>query len=145
MDKHSEAHLLRRSRLFWSGAVVITVIATFILWQIAVLTKEDMLVKLFENGQQQLDLHTANLQGKLEKFEPIPELLAANKWLMDLVDDLEDEDKVDALNRYLETANSIHGTSDTYLMDPNGLTIAAYNWHSERHFIRRNFSYRSYF
>jgi len=145
VDKHSEASRPRRSTFLWLGAVVITIITALILWQVAVLTKEDMLVRLFENGQQQLDLHTANLQGQLEKFEPLPELLAANKWLVDLVDDPEDDDKVDALNRYLETANAISGASDTYLMDLNGLTIAASNWHSERPFIGRNFSYRPYF
>ncbi len=146
MKRHSsKVQLLRRSRLFWSGTVVIAIIAAFTLWQIAVLTKEDMIVRLFENGQQQLELHTANLQGQLEKFEPLPELLAANRWLVDLVGDSEDEDNVDALNRYLESVNSISGASDTYLMDPSGLTIAASNWHSERPFIGRNFSYRPYF
>ncbi len=146
MERHSsKVQLLRRSRLFWSGTVVIAIISAFTLWQIAVLTKEDMIVRLFENGQQQLELHTANLQGQLEKFEPLPELLAANRWLVDLVGDTEDEDNVDALNRYLESVNSISGASDTYLMDPSGLTIAASNWHSERPFIGRNFSYRPYF
>jgi len=144
VEQHGEAASPRRSTFLWLGAVVITIIAALILWQVAALTKEDMLVRLFENGQQQLDMHTANLQGQLEKYEPLPELLAANKWLVDLVADPED-DKLDALNKYLETANAISGASDTYLMDLNGLTIAASNWHSERPFIGRNFSYRPYF
>ncbi len=125
--------------------MVISIIVGLTLWQIAVLTKEDTIARLLRNGQQQLDLHTANLKGQLEKYEPLPELLATNQWLVDLVDDPKDRDKVDALNRYLETANTISGASDTYLMDPSGLTIAASNWNSERPFIGRNFSYRPYF
>ncbi len=131
--------------MFWTGAMVISIIVGLTLWQIAVLTKEDTIARLLRNGQQQLDLHTANLKGQLEKYEPLPELLATNQWLVDLVDDPKDRDKVDALNRYLETANAISGASDTYLMDPSGLTIAASNWNSERPFIGRNFSYRPYF
>ncbi len=131
--------------MFWTGAMVISIIVGLTLWQIAVLTKEDTIARLLRNGQQQLDLHTANLKGQLGKYEPLPELLATNQWLVDLVDDPKDRDKVDALNRYLETANTISGASDTYLMDPSGLTIAASNWNSERPFIGRNFSYRPYF
>ncbi len=145
VDKYSEAQLTKRSWLFWLGTMAISIISGLTLWQIAIITKEDMISRLYQNGQQQLDLHTANLRGQLEKYEPLPELLAANKWLVELVDDPKDEDRVNALNRYLETANSISGASDTYLMDPSGLTIAASNWNSERPFIGRNFSYRPYF
>ncbi|MCG7866912.1 MAG: ATP-binding protein, partial [Candidatus Thiodiazotropha taylori] len=53
--------------------------------------------------------------------------------------------RIDALNRYLETINTITHASDTYLMDNQGLTIAASNWQSEKPFVGRNFSYRPYF
>jgi two-component system C4-dicarboxylate transport sensor histidine kinase DctB len=49
------------------------------------------------------------------------------------------------LNKYLETINSISDTADTYLMDKEGLTIAASNWQEERPFVGRNFSFRPYF
>jgi len=52
---------------------------------------------------------------------------------------------MDAMKRYLETANTILGASDTYIMDPNGLTIAAFNGKSERPFVGCSFSYRPYF
>ncbi len=144
-DTHRKLRVLRRSGLLWLVVMVVTLIVGISLWQTAAMTREDSITRLFNNGQQQLDLHMANLQGQLGKYEHLPELLAANKWLVDLLDDPSDQDRVDALNRYLETANTISGASDTYLMDPSGLTIAASNWNSERPFVGRNFSYRPYF
>jgi two-component system C4-dicarboxylate transport sensor histidine kinase DctB len=49
------------------------------------------------------------------------------------------------LNRYLEKINNISDASDTYLMDADGLTIAASNWNEEHPFIGQNFSHRPYF
>jgi two-component system, NtrC family, C4-dicarboxylate transport sensor histidine kinase DctB len=141
----SSVKLLGYSGLFWMMALIITSLAVTVLWQTASLTRERAMARMLAQGQQQLELHTANLRGQLGKFEHLPELLAANRWLVDLLDDPSDQDRVDALNRYLETANSIAGASDTYLMDPSGLTIAASNWNSERPFVGRNFSYRPYF
>ncbi|MFW2367919.1 MAG: ATP-binding protein, partial [Desulforhopalus sp.] len=44
-----------------------------------------------------------------------------------------------------ETINKVSDTLDTYLMNKDGLTIAASNWQEKRPFIGRNFSYRPYF
>lgn len=54
-------------------------------------------------------------------------------------------ERAEVLNQYLETVNSISDAADTYLMDREGLTIAASNWQAERPFVGRNFSYRPYF
>ncbi len=137
--------MVRRTGFFWLTSLATIAIVTLTLWQIAEHTRKESIARLFNRSQQQLELHMASLQGKLGKYEHLPELLAANRWLVDLLDDPADQDRVDLLNRYLQTTNTISGASDTYLMDPNGLTIAASNWDSERPFVGRNFSYRPYF
>ncbi len=144
-DANLKAWLVKRSGLAWLISLTVIVIVTLTLWQTARLTREDSLTRLLNSGQQQLALHMANLRGQLGKYEYLPELLAANRWLVDLLDDPADQERVDLLNRYLQTVNTISGASDTYLMDPNGLTIAASNWDAERPFVGRNFSYRPYF
>ena len=53
--------------------------------------------------------------------------------------------RIETLNRYLETINKVSDTLDTYLMNKDGLTIAASNWNEKRPFIGRKFSYRLYF
>jgi two-component system, NtrC family, C4-dicarboxylate transport sensor histidine kinase DctB len=118
---------------------------TLLLWQVAQLVRERALDELRLSGQRQLNIYVTHLRGQLEKYEFLPELLSTNARLVDLLKRPGDRERIDALNRYLETINTIANASDTYLMDRDGLTIAASNWQSEKPFIGRNFSYRPYF
>ncbi|MES9903168.1 MAG: cache domain-containing protein, partial [Sedimenticola sp.] len=115
------------------------------LWQTARLSRESALTGLEQEGRYQLSLYISHLQGRLEKFESLPELLATNKRLVYQLQHPQDREGAEALSRDLEKINRISGAADTYLMDVSGLTIAASNWQSERPFVGRNFSYRPYF
>ncbi|MES9877811.1 MAG: ATP-binding protein [Candidatus Sedimenticola sp. PURPLELP] len=132
----------RTSRLLLA---VLAVSIGLVLWQVARLSEEAALSDLHERSSTQLSFYVANLQGQLQKFEFLPELLATNKAFVNLLKYPGDRVQAESLNRYLETINRIADASDTYLMDTRGLTIAASNWQSERPFIGRNFSYRPYF
>ena len=101
--------------------------------------------KLAEQGMVKLELYRTYLQGVLEKYETLPELLATDKMLLAALQNPSNQLQIDALNRYLEAINSISDTADIYLMDRNGLTIAASNWKHDNPFIGNNFSYRPYF
>lgn len=103
------------------------------------------IVELNRQGSTRLELYITYLQGVLDKYESLPELLATDKLLLNALQFPTDSHQIDALNRYLETINSISDTADAYLMDRNGLTIAASNWRAEQSFVGRNFSYRPYF
>ena len=96
-------------------------------------------------GASRLELYVTYLQGVLEKYESLPELLANDKMMVNILTNSGSSERIDALNRYLETINNISDASDTYLMDSEGLTIAASNWKEEHPFVGRNFSYRPYF
>ncbi len=101
--------------------------------------------ELNKGGSARLELYVTYLQGVLDKYESLPELLATDRLLLKTLQNPTDPNQIDALNRYLETINSISDTADTYLMDRNGLTIAASNWSGDQSFVGRNFSYRPYF
>ena len=111
----------------------------------AKLTYEKGLDNLAEEGSAKLELHVTYLRGILEKYESLPELLATDKRLINYLIKPGGRERIDALNKYLETINSISDASDTYLMDNEGLTIAASNWNAQHPFVGRNFSYRPYF
>jgi len=132
----------RTSKLF---ILALFVSLGVVLWQTAALTRRHALHELEQKSRNRLQLYVSNLQGRLEKYEFLPELLATNDELLRLLQNPSDPDRIDALNRYLETINKIANASDTYLMDAEGLTIAASNWQLERPFVGRNFSYRPYF
>ena len=116
-----------------------------VLWQTAHWSRQLALQSLQQQSQHQLRLFVANLQGQLEKYEFLPELLATNSLLVNFLHNPDDLQSINALNRYLETINKVANASDTYLMNAEGWTIAASNWLSERPFIGRNFAYRPYF
>ncbi len=79
------------------------------------------------------------------KYESLPELLAIDNSLVRALLNPKEKKRIEILNRYLETINRVSDTLDTYLMNKDGLTIAASNWNETRPFIGRNFSYRPYF
>jgi two-component system C4-dicarboxylate transport sensor histidine kinase DctB len=129
----------------WVFFLIILLVYPVMIWQIWQWVKDDSLNELSAGGHSQLNLYVTHLKGQLEKYKFLPELLSTNKRLVDLLQKPGDSERAEALNRYLETVNSIAGAADTYLMDQDGLTIAASNWQSERPFVGRNFSYRPYF
>ena len=129
----------------WIATLSLVGLYAVLLWQTVVWVQERSLQELRISGQRQLNIYVTHLKGQLEKYEFLPELLSTNARLVDLLKRPKDRERIEALNRYLETINTIASASDTYLMNREGLTIAASNWQSEKPFIGRNFSYRPYF
>lgn len=103
------------------------------------------LMELREKGQVRLELYINYLQGVLGKYESLPELLAIDNNLVRALLSPHEKKRIETLNKYLETINKVSDALDTYLMNKDGLTIAASNWNEERPFIGRNFSFRPYF
>lgn len=101
--------------------------------------------ELERRSQARLEIYINYLKGVLEKYESLPELLAIDKDLVRALLNPHEKRRIATLNRYLETINRVSNTADTYLMNKDGLTIAASNWNEKRPFIGRNFSYRPYF
>lgn len=101
--------------------------------------------ELAKDGAFRLELYITYLQGVLEKYENLPELLANDANLVSrlLADD--SKEKIDFLNKYLQKINNITHTSDIYLLNSQGRTIAASNWNAPISFVGENFSYRPYF
>lgn len=125
-------------------ATTLAVMASMLFW-ISTVTYQKGLAKLSEEGVVRIELFVTYLRGVLTKYESLPELLARDKQLVNFFLNPGGRERIEALNKYLETINQISNTADTYLMDRDGLTIAASNWQEEHPFVGRNFSYRPYF
>lgn len=134
-----------RKKFFLLSSSVFLVLSFGVLWFTSMYTYQHGLNLLSEKGTIKLELFVTYLQGVLQKYESLPELLAVDKNLVQTLQNPHEKDRIAKLNRYLETINSISDTADTYLMDREGLTIAASNWQAERPFVGRNFSFRPYF
>ncbi|MES9830660.1 MAG: ATP-binding protein [Candidatus Thiodiazotropha sp. DIVDIV] len=129
----------------WIIVLLVAMIYLVMLLQVSSFVRARAQNETSLSGERQLNIYVNYLQAQLEKYEFLPELLSTNARLVELLKRPGDRERINALNRYLETINNITSASDTYLMDQEGLTIAASNWQSEKPFVGRNFSYRPYF
>ncbi|MCW9022565.1 MAG: hypothetical protein OQK42_06310, partial [Sedimenticola sp.] len=88
-------------------SLVMGLLLIFLLWQTGHWSRQLALENLQQQSQHQLRLFVANLQGELQKYEFLPELLATNSLLINFLHNPNDVKSINALNRYLETINEV--------------------------------------
>lgn len=96
-------------------------------------------------GSNTLGLAVTALRGQLARYEKLPELIADDPDIKQLVANPQDRTKVDEINLFLKQINSLLESSDIYVMLTDGVTLAASNFDQSPTFIGENFSYRPYF
>lgn len=97
------------------------------------------------NAQATLTLAVEGLEGSLNRFRPLPALIAKRPELRFLLSNKGNELLTGRVSEQLRQTAFEIGASDIYLMDISGLTLAASNYRKERSFIGRSFEYRPYF
>lgn len=102
------------------------------------------LLELGEESKNRLTLFVSNLSGSLAKYEHLPRLISTNAKLLHTLS-YRDLIRVEDANRFLLAVTAASGASDAYLLDRQGLTVAASNWNLARSFVGQNFSFRPYF
>ncbi|MCP4472466.1 MAG: sensor histidine kinase [Gammaproteobacteria bacterium] len=122
--------------------VGILVLTFWITWSVS---WQQSLQGLEQANQQYLEQFSGHLDSRLSRFRFLPQLVAKNNLLSELLRTPDRLSNVQAVNRFLKEVNQITGASDTYLMDTTGLTIAASNWREKLTFVGQNFSFRPYF
>ncbi|MGY6548608.1 MAG: sensor histidine kinase [Roseinatronobacter sp.] len=100
---------------------------------------------LQDRGQNTLRLAEQTIQGQLERFERLPELLADQRAIRSLLLAPRDPDLVMAANSALRDAADLLGASDLYVMFRDGETLAASNFDQPHSFVGGNFAFRPYF
>ncbi|WP_103333462.1 sensor histidine kinase [Pseudotabrizicola formosa] len=96
-------------------------------------------------GDNVLQLATTALSGELDRFERLPPLIAEQTIVTRMAADPRNPDLVVQANDYLRRIQRLLGATDIYLMDAQGLTIAASNHDTDTSFIGGNFAFRPYF
>lgn len=99
---------------------------------------------LARQAQGSAALHAAVLRSELAKHRSLPFVLAQDP---DVAKALRSTDarRIEALNRKLETLSSGTRAAVIYVLDANGLTIAASNWREPTSFVGSDYSFRPYF
>lgn len=84
-------------------------------------------------------------RGLLERYELFPAIAQFCPCVRDLLRDPGDPGLVDTANRRLEDIALRIRASATYLLDLDGVTLAASNWSSPGSFVGKNYALRPYF
>ena len=127
--------------------VILAVLALFVVLmaQTAAISRNQAVNELHQKTEADLNRYIITVQQKLDRFKDLPKLLSTNPDLLNVLPEPKSDDENQRINRFLKEVNNIIGASDTYLMNRQGVTVAASNWDLERSFIGGNFSFRPYF
>ncbi len=85
--------------------------------------------------------YRATLRSSLERFEHLPFVLAKDPFVIDAAV----EGSGDSINARLEDFARESGADAIYLMNRDGLTIAASNWREPQSFLGQSYAFRPYF
>jgi len=126
---------------------VFSVVVFFLtsIWATQYVVGKNSINSLHTNTSQQLDQFIGYLEAQLNRFRDLPELISKNQQLIYFLGNSDDALLLKDINQFLSEVNTIIGASDTYLMNTNGMTLAASNWQKKRTFVGKNFSFRPYF
>ena len=92
-----------------------------------------------------LKLAVESLRATLDRYAPLPALIAERAPLNALLNAPEDLALRDMVNEDLRQTAATVKASDVYLMDISGRTVAAASYREPGSYLDRNFSYQSYF
>ena len=97
-----------------------------------------------EAARGRLEFFANSLDALLERNEALPGLLALEARMGALLD-VDTPATRDAANRHLVAVASIAQIGVAYLLNQQGLTLAASNWNQPSSFVGHNYSFRPYF
>ncbi|MEZ5955725.1 MAG: cache domain-containing protein [Hyphomonadaceae bacterium] len=130
----------RRSRVALALALITSVVLTS--WSMGQWFAAQATDTVHRRADVSAALHAASLQSDLEKFRTLPFVLAQDP---DVRSALAGVDRAPALNQKLESLASEVRAAVVYLLDANGVTLAASNWREETSFVGQNYGFRPYF
>ena len=143
MAEVKRASRWRLSRV--NGLLLFGALAFVLLWSVFQFGERYFLQRTAERGQAALRLHVENLRGWLGRYQALPHIYARSPEIQSLLKIPDDPAWRERANRFLVAANFSTGAADSYVLDLNGVAVAASNWAEDTSFVGRDYSYRPYF
>lgn len=94
--------------------------------------------------RDRLTVTQRSVESEIERFGYLPEVLGEDRRIVDLLTEPTAQ-AVNMANTYLQTIATHSHADALYIIDPNGLTLAASNWNQPTSFVGHNYSFRPYF
>ncbi|MCR9214635.1 MAG: sensor histidine kinase [Proteobacteria bacterium] len=98
-----------------------------------------------EQNLSTLRIAVAGLRGELRRYQPLPALIADKASIRELLENPTDPIIVEDVNLKLKDIAETVDASDVYVIDKDGLTLAASNYEKPTTFVGRNYGFRPYF
>jgi len=120
------------------------IVASVVVWQSIVLANRSELKSLDAQLRSELDTFAAHVQSKLDSLELAPNMLAQAGEVAALIA-MPSEQAIAAANTFLERFAAAVHASDAYILDTEGMALAASNWRTAHSFVGQNYAFRPYF
>ena len=131
---------LAKSR--WHSLFWLALFFLLLLWPTYRLVEGYYRENLMRKNAQTLELFSASLLGTLQRYEVLPYIIGQLPNVQNALLNPQDPASTQATNLLLEKLQQQTGADVIYLMEPNGLAIAASNWNEQQSFVGNNFSFR---
>lgn len=127
---------MRRRWFFWLGAISLAAIAALFFVSLAYYRSADL-----QRARGRISLYKSTLLDALEQFQHLPFVLSKDPFVISVAAGQDAK----ALNRRLAEFAKQSRLEAIYLMDTNGLVVAASNYDQPKTFLAQNYGFRPYF
>ena len=131
-----------RSVLRLSFALIVCVLTGWGVRELVLTHQFDLLAL---QSRHHVEFFRMSLQSLLSRNESLPRVIAMEERLLALLANPSDMKAQDAVNNYLLDVQHGAGINAVYLMDRNGLTLAASNFQSASSYVGHSYAFRPYF
>ncbi|RVU85991.1 sensor histidine kinase [Leucothrix sargassi] len=136
---------VRRFRTSMIMMLVFAIVSALVMWQTAYWTQQIAIADIRKTSQENLREVVFGISAELRRYEDQPQLISANEKLVPVILGTASPEQVQAVNTDLKRINDVLGSSDIYVMNAEGHTVAASNYRLEKTFIGKTFDFRPYF
>ncbi|QHE90772.1 two-component sensor histidine kinase [Pandoraea fibrosis] len=129
----------------WSWIVVMLLASVLFCWLTYALSWQRGVADLRVNAGARVERYAGSLRSTVDRYEFLPYLLSLHPYVHDLLRHPEDRAVVQRANDYLFDVNQRAKASAAYVIDANGLALAASNWREKATFVGQEYRFRPYF
>ncbi|MGD1326890.1 sensor histidine kinase [Pandoraea pnomenusa] len=129
----------------WSWIVVMLLASVLFCWLTYALSWQRGVADLRVNAGARVERYAGSLRSTVDRYEFLPYLLSLHPYVHDLLRNPKDRAVVQRANDYLFDVNHRAKASAAYVIDANGLALAASNWREKATFVGQEYRFRPYF
>ncbi len=129
----------------WSWIVVMLLASVLFCWLTYALSWQRGVADLRVNAGARVERYAGSLRSTVDRYEFLPYLLSLHPYVHDLLLNPKDRAVVQRANDYLFDVNQRAKASAAYVIDANGLALAASNWREKATFVGQEYRFRPYF